>query len=78
MTFKVTGTTVIEDNRDVVNVENVTMNGRVYVGGVLVENANTIPASYTLTGRNSLSTGPITIPTGITVTISTNSRWVIV
>lgn len=78
MAYKVSGTTVIEDDRDVVNVENVTTNGRIYVGGVLLENPSTIPGSYTLTGRNALSSGPITIPSGTTVTIGSGSRWVIV
>lgn len=78
MAYKVNGTTVIEDDRDVTNVENVTMNGRVFVGGTFLENSQSVPGNYTLSGRNALSSGPITIPSGTTITISSGSRWVIV
>jgi hypothetical protein len=41
-------------------------------------NSNTISANYTFnSGTNGTSTGPITVNTGITVTIPTGSRWVI-
>ena len=45
----------------------------------LWENANTISANYTIaTGNNAQSAGPITINTGVTVTVPTDSTWVIV
>jgi hypothetical protein len=48
-------------------------------GGVVYENGQTINANYTMTaGNNGMSSGPITIATGITVTIPTDSNWVIV
>ena len=48
-------------------------------GGCIVENGQTISANYTMTsGKNGMSAGPITIATGITVTIPTGSNWVIV
>lgn len=47
--------------------------------GTLYENAQTITADYTIsTNYNAISAGPITINTGINVTIPTNSNWVIV
>jgi hypothetical protein len=45
----------------------------------LYEMANTISANYTIaTGNNAMSAGPITVNTGVTVTVPTGSTWVIV
>jgi hypothetical protein len=45
---------------------------------VFYENELTVTTSYTLTtNRNAMSTGPITIDSGVTVTIPTDQRWVI-
>jgi len=45
----------------------------------LYENSQTVTANYTITsGRNAQSAGPITIATGVVVTIPTGSRWAIV
>lgn len=45
---------------------------------VFYENEMTVTTSYTLTtNRNAMSTGPITIDAGVTVTIPTGQRWVI-
>jgi hypothetical protein len=45
---------------------------------VFYENELTVTASYTLTtSRNAMSTGPITINSGVTVTVPTGQRWVI-
>ena len=47
-------------------------------GGVVYENGQTISADYTMTsGKNGESVGPITINSGIIVTIPSGSRWVI-
>ena len=46
---------------------------------VFVLNDQTVTANYTVpTGKNASSAGPITINTGVTVTVSTDSTWVIV
>jgi hypothetical protein len=46
---------------------------------VFYENSQTVTQSYTITaGKNALAAGPITINTGVTVTIPTGSVWVIV
>ena len=43
-----------------------------------IENSQTITTSYTVpTGRNAMSTGPITIDTAAVVTVSTGSNWII-
>lgn len=52
------------------------------VGGgldqVFYENGLTVTANYTITsGKSAMSTGPITINSGVTVTIPSGSRWVI-
>ena len=45
----------------------------------LYEMANTISSNYTIgTGNNAMSAGPITVNTGVTVTVPTGSTWVIV
>lgn len=49
-----------------------------FANGCVIENGQTITANYTMTtGANGLSAGPITIATGVTVTIPTGSNWVI-
>jgi hypothetical protein len=52
--------------------------GGAQAGGVIFENALTISANYTLTtSKNGLSVGPITINSGVTVTVPSGQRWVI-
>jgi hypothetical protein len=47
-------------------------------GGAIYENSQIISSNYTMTtGKNGESVGPITIASGITVTIPTGSRWVV-
>lgn len=41
-------------------------------------NSNTISLSYTIpTGQNGMSTGPVTISSGQSVTVASGSRWVV-
>lgn len=45
---------------------------------IFIENGQTVTTSYTVpSGRNAMSTGPITVNSGITVTVSSGSNWVI-
>ena len=45
---------------------------------VFYENGQTVSVNYTITsGKSAMSTGPITINSGITVTIPSGSRWVV-
>jgi hypothetical protein len=45
----------------------------------LYENANTISANYTIgAGNNAVSAGPITINSGVVVTVPSGSTWVVV
>ena len=46
---------------------------------VFVENDQVVSADYTIpTGKNAMSTGPVTINSGVTVTISSGSRYVVI
>jgi len=45
---------------------------------VFVENGQTVTTSYTLpSGKNASSAGPITVDSGVSVTIPSGSRWVV-
>ena len=45
---------------------------------VFVENGQTVTSNYTLTtNKNALSVGPISVNSGVTVTIPTGSNWVV-
>jgi hypothetical protein len=46
---------------------------------VFMENDQTITQNYTITaGRNAVTAGPVTINTGVTVTVPSGSSWVVV
>lgn len=46
---------------------------------VFVENSQIVSANYTITsGKNAMSTGPITVNNGITVTVPSGSVWVVI
>jgi hypothetical protein len=48
-------------------------------GGAIWENSNTIASNYTITTNyNAMSAGTVTINSGVTVTVPSGSRWVIV
>jgi hypothetical protein len=52
--------------------------GGAEAGGVVYENGQTISTSYTMTtGNSGSSTGPVTVASGVVVTIPSGSRWVI-
>ena len=45
----------------------------------IVENANTVSANYTIqTNYNAMSAGPVTVNSGISLTIPSGSNWVVV
>lgn len=46
---------------------------------VFYENDQTITTSYTLEAdKNAMTTGPVTINEGVSVTIETGARWVVI
>lgn len=47
-------------------------------GGAILTNKDAATASYTIaTGENGLSVGPVTINSGITITVSSGQRWLV-
>lgn len=47
-------------------------------GGAIFENKNTISSSYTVsTNKNAMSVGPMTIATGVVVTVPAGSRYIV-
>jgi hypothetical protein len=47
-------------------------------GVAIMENANTVYNSYTLTtNNNAMSVGPITILTGKAITVPTGQKWIV-
>jgi len=43
-----------------------------------IENDKTVTTNYTLTtGRNAFSVGPVTVNSGVTVTVPTGQRWLV-
>ena len=52
--------------------------GGASAGGSIYENVDDITANYTITaGSNGMSVGPMTIAAGVTVTVPSGQRWVI-
>jgi hypothetical protein len=49
----------------------------VQANGAIILNTTTVSANYTLTGQNGMSVGPVTIANGVSVTVATGSRWVV-
>jgi hypothetical protein len=46
--------------------------------GVIAENQQTISSNYSVTSAyNGMSVGPVTINTGVAVTVGTDQRWLI-
>ena len=44
----------------------------------LYENTTTVTTSYTITsGSSAMSVGPLTINSGVAITIPSNSKWVV-
>lgn len=45
---------------------------------IFIENGQTVNTNYTIgTSRNAMSTGPISVASGVVVTVPTDSRWVV-
>ena len=69
----------IELNSTLIDINgNVEISGTLNSGSGVIENSATIAANITITsGSNAMSVGPITVDTGVTVTVSSGSRWVV-
>ena len=45
---------------------------------IILENSQTIAANYTIgAGNNGLSVGPVTVNSGVTVTVGSGQRWLV-
>jgi hypothetical protein len=52
--------------------------GGAQAGGAIVTNKDVASVSYTIaSGENGLSVGPITVDTGVTITVSSGQRWLV-
>lgn len=52
--------------------------GGAQAGGAIVTNKTNASVSYTIaSGENGFSVGPITIDSGVTITVATNQRWLV-
>lgn len=52
--------------------------GGAQAGGVIYENGVTVSSNYTLgTGKNGMSVGPVTVNSGVSVTVPSGQRWII-
>ena len=52
--------------------------GGAQAGGAIMTNKSTASVSYTIaSGENGLSVGPITVDSGVTITVATDQRWLI-
>ena len=52
--------------------------GGAQAGGAIMTNKSTASVSYTIaSGENGLSVGPITVASGITITVSSGQRWLV-
>jgi hypothetical protein len=71
-------TATISDTGDVIIAGNLSVGATVNSGSGVIENSATIATSITITsGSNAISVGPMTINSGITVTLPSGSRWVV-
>lgn len=69
--------TVDEENDNIIQVGGIGASGG-GVDAVFYENDQEVTVDYTITsGKSASSTGPISIASGVTVTIPDGSRWVI-
>jgi hypothetical protein len=52
--------------------------GGAQAGGAIVTNKDIASVSYTIaTGENGLSVGPVTVDSGVTITVSSGQRWLV-
>jgi hypothetical protein len=81
LVFKTNGTTTaltIDTSQNVTIINQLTAND-FYASSGFYTNPQTITANYTLASTsNAMSTGPVTVDSGVTVTIDSGSRWVVI
>ena len=51
----------------------------IVAAGIFYENGQNVTTNYTITnGKNAMSAGPITIDSGVTVTVGSGETWTVV
>jgi len=81
--FVVNGTTTTQDALTISSAGNVTTpnvltGAEVVASNGLMVNSNTVSASYSIpSGSSAMSTGPMTVASGVSVTLPSGSRWVV-
>lgn len=73
--------TVTHPSNQSLNAVDGTFTGTVEISGnfPIWENSQTVNADYTITdGRNAMSAGPITVASGVTVTVGSGETWTVV
>ena len=94
MAIQVSGTQVIGNSRELTNIASVDattaasitaagVGGGGATGGgsdeIFFENGQTVTTNYTITNnKNAMSAGPITINSGVTVTVGTGEVWIVI
>ena len=92
MAIQISGTTVVNNSRQLQNIASLDSTTAAVIGAaagggatgggsdeVFYENAQTVTANYTITNnKNAMSAGPITVNSGVTVTVNNGQAWTIV
>ena len=75
-----TGATNVTNNNQLTNGAGyITSADPTVANGCIYENSQTITSNYSITsGKNAMSAGPITIDSGVTVTVTSGSTWTVV
>ena len=58
---------------------NVSLPGNLTAGNGIIGNSATVSSNYTISsGSNGFSVGPITVSSGVTVTVASGQKWVVI
>jgi hypothetical protein len=75
VTFRVSSTQIVDNNRNIINAGYVRQDG----GTPFWLNPKTVSASFVVPDtHNALSIGPITVADGISVTVTSGAVWTII
>jgi hypothetical protein len=79
MTFSTRTSDSLAEKMRIDGAGNVTAVGTIQSNAGFILNKSTITANYTVAaGVNAMSTGPITINSGVTITVTAGQRWVVI
>lgn len=80
MAIQISGVSVIDNSRNITNAVAVGATGPLALNVVpFFQNSETVASNFTIVGTlNTMSIGPITINTGVTVTVNTGGYWTVI